>query len=54
MSGQVLEVNKLMTSSKDELENPSACLNDLDYTKQEYDKAAKRVKKQMRELIPVI
>ena len=51
---QVVDMNSKMTRCNEELENLSACINDLAYTKAAYDKTASTVKKQMREIIPVL
>lgn len=54
LSEQVLEAEKVMVHSTDELDHLSNCINDFAYKKAEYDKVASVVKQQMRELIPLM
>jgi len=51
---KVLELDKKMTSCATELDNLSDALDNLAHTKQSYDKSAGEVKRQMRELIPIL
>lgn len=51
---EVLSAERLMTQSKDALEDLSASLNSFAYAKAEFDEVAGKVKRQMRELIPHI
>jgi len=51
ISEAVLEADKIMQHSTEELEHLSACLSGLSYTKDKYDEASKKVKTQMRGLV---
>lgn len=52
ISEQVMEADRFMNESTEELENLSQCLTSLSYSKTKYDEASSKVKKQMRNLIP--
>lgn len=52
ISEGVLETSKVMTESTEELEHLSESLNQFASIKYKYDETSKKVRKQMRELIP--
>lgn len=52
LSEKVMEADKLMTECTEELNDLSNSLYNLSATKDEYDEAAKKVKGQMRNLMP--
>ena len=51
ISEGVLETDKVMTHTNEELEHLSACLHNLSITKHKYDEISGKVKKQMRSIV---
>lgn len=51
LAENVMEADKVMTQSTEELEHLSACLSNLSATKDKYDRVGSQVKKQMRALV---
>ena len=51
ISEGVLETDKVMTHTTEELEHLSACLHNLSITKDKYDEISGKVKKQMRTIV---
>ena len=51
ISEEVLEADKVMHQTTDELEHLSACLSNLSVTKDKYDEVSGKVKKQMRGMV---
>lgn len=52
LSEKVMEADKLMTECTEEMEDLSQSLYGFSATKDRYDEAAKKVKGQMRSLLP--
>ena len=54
ISENVLEADRIMGQTTDELEHLSACLHNLSITKNKYDEVTGKVKKQMRQIVTKI
>ena len=50
-SEQVMQADSMLSNVTDELSDLSSCLYNLSQTKEKYDKVAKHVKGQMRNLV---